>query len=101
MTFAEYIEAIEKNNTIFCIEEHCDGRFVGMHLLFGYIEVEEDEPMYGFYHYQENSHSQTSYLDPDQEVKFRESSPGVTVKDTDGNVVELVFYTASPIPNPS
>ena len=99
MTFAEYIEAIQKNNEIFCIEEHCQGRFVGNHLVFGYIENENDEAN-GFYSYQENSWSPSTHIDPKQDVEFRTSCPGIVVKDTDGNVVVLVFYRASPIENP-
>lgn len=96
MTFAEYIEAIQKDNQIFCIEEHCQGRFVGNHLIFGYVEDVEND-MNGFYSYQETSWTPKSYIDPKQDVEFRTSCPGVIVKDTDNNVVELVFYTASPI----
>jgi hypothetical protein len=97
MTFQNYLRAITEKNEIFCIQEWCEGRFIGTHLLFGIIEDTECE-FDKHYFYQENIYDSPTYINPLQEVDFLEKK--IAVKNHNGNRVELAFFKAEIIKNP-
>ena len=101
MTFKEYIEKI--GDDVFCIEEHCDGKFVGYHMMFGFAEEGDDDKDTvkvnpDLYYYQSDSWSEPTYIDATQEIEFHGDS--VKVTDTNDNKVELNFFKATIIPCP-
>ena len=98
MTFKEYINAIETNHSIFTIEEHCNGRYVGMHMSFGFNEHdatqnENDYVLSG------DGESLVS-IDSDQQIELKPNDVCVYVEDRDGNKLSLTLFTASIIPHP-
>ncbi len=99
MTFAEYIEAIEAKNTIYSIEHYRNERLITTYS-YSYIGYRTDKnpDFYGFYCC--TNGSKFIAIDPMQEIAFQSSGNGIIVNDGWGNVVELVFYKASPIENP-
>jgi hypothetical protein len=97
MTFQNYLKEITETNEIFCIQEWCNNRFIGTHLMFGIINDSEHE-FDQYYFYQESMDASSSYIDLTQEVEFLEI--GIAAKDHNGNRVELIFFSVDIIENP-
>ena len=101
MTFKEYIDGIQGN--FFCIEEHCNGRLVCMHLSFGFNEddsedadpkIKDDYILYGT-----DGYDTPTYIDSAQQIELKNHL--VCVTDRDGNKIELTFFAATVIPHPT
>jgi len=98
MTFKEYIDAVEINHSIFTIEEHCNGRYVGMHMSFGFNEDDATQ--------NENDYvlrgdgMDMASIDSDQQIELKPNDASVYVEDRDGNKLSLTLFTASIIAHP-
>lgn len=105
MTFKEYIDRIQANSTgIFAIDEHCNGRFICSHMIFGFSEEDEDStPSHkdDYVLWGENTSSDRSpvYIDSTQVVTI--INKNVHVTDRDNNVLELTFFEGRIIPHPA
>jgi hypothetical protein len=103
MTFKEYLDAIQLKNTIFCIEEHCNGKYINTHLVFGFdendengvvIENKDNFMLYGDRHGDDT----TTFINTAQQIEFVEES--IYVTDHDDNRICLTFFMSIPIPHP-
>ena len=98
MTFKEYIDAVEINHSIYTIEEHCNGRYVGTHLSFGLNEHDATQ--------NENDYvlsgdgMEMASIDSDQQIELKPNDVSVYVEDRDGNKLRLTLFTASIIAHP-
>ena len=107
MTFKEYLDAITLD-TIFCIEEHYNGRLISTHMVFGFneddgdtafekdgiiIETKDDYVLFGV-----DGYETPTFIDTAQEIEFVEKS--IRVTDRKGNRICLTFFKAQPIPHP-
>ena len=99
MTFKDYINAIEINHSIFTIEEHCNGRFVGMHMSFGYNE-DDNTSTKNDYVLRGDGDGYAS-IDSEQQIELKPDDASVYVVDRDGNKLQLTLFTASIIAHPA
>ena len=112
MTFKEYLIAIQLKNDILCIKEHCNGRLIDTHLVFGFkeddgedttfkkggvvIETKDDYVLYGA-----DGYGTPTYIDTAQQIELKSEDSGVYVVDQYGNKLRLIFFTSSIIPHPA
>lgn len=111
MTFKEYLAAIQENNTIFCIEEYVDNKFVGHHMVFGFNEADEDttfekngvliDTKDDYVLYGADGYSVPTFIDTAQKIELKNNDPSVYVTDRDGVRINLTFFVSSPIPHPT
>jgi hypothetical protein len=98
MTFKEYINAIENTQSVFAIEEQCNGRYVGWHMSFGFNEhdVTQNENDYVL----RGDGGSLVSIDSDQQIELKPNDVSVYVEDRDGNKLSLTLFTANIIPHP-
>jgi hypothetical protein len=99
MTFKEYIDAVEINHSIYTIEEHCNGRYVGTHLSFGLNEHDATQNENDYVLRGADGLDMAS-IDSDQQIELKPNDASVYVEDRDGNKLSLTLFTASIIPHP-
>jgi len=98
MTFKEYINAIENTQSVFAIEEHCNGRYVGMHMSFGFNE--DDNTSNKNDYVLRGDGMDMASIDSDQQIELKPNDVSVYVEDRDGNKLSLTLFTASIIAHP-
>ena len=111
MTFKEYLDAIQKNNTIFCIEEHIGNKFVGHHMVFGFNEADSDtivekngvifDTKDDYLLFGVDGYAVPTFIDTAQNIELKINDPSVYVTDRDGVRISLTFFVSSPIPHPT
>ena len=100
MTFKDYINAIEINHSIFTIEEHGTGRFVGMHMSFGFNE-DDNTSNKNDYVLRGGDGLDMANIDSEQQIELKPNDVSVYVVDRDGNKLQLTLFTASIIAHPA
>ena len=100
MTFKDYINAIEINHSIFTIEEHCNGRFVGMHMSFGFNE-DDNTSNKNDYVLRGGDGLDMASIDSEQQISLKPDDVSVYVVDRDYNKLQLTLFTASIIAHPA
>ena len=99
MTFKEYIDAVEINHSIYTIEEHYNGRYVGMHMSFGFNE-DDNTSNKNDYVLRGRDGLDMASIDSDQQIELKPDDVSVYVVDRDGNKLSLTLFTASIIAHP-
>lgn len=74
-----------------CIQEFCDGRFVGTHEIWDLIPDEKNRICFSF----TGGKEIFTYIDIESDVRI--ISGGIGTVDTNGNPIELYFYRWTPV----